>query len=200
MPLASPPSRSEQSNTPASTLPSNSERSTPQPSHGYAPSMSTLSTKSSRTGSRLRNEVQLSPADKKIELFPFIRTRLNDIPYGHHQPLEETNLTPDGLRHRVLSMVFGWEGDVKGLIQDERTFALLSSIEKTFTNTGIVNRHPPGSQSSILLAQWLGALDTDEMVSIIHSRPVSISDWMIIAFSQMSGQTQANKVGQAFVQ
>lgn len=200
MPLASPPSRSEQSNTPASTLPSNSERSTPQPSHGYAPSMSTLSTKSSRTGSRLRNEVQLSPADKQIELFPFIRTRLNDIPYGHHQPLEETNLTPDGLRHRVLSMVFGWEGDVKGLIQDERTFALLSSIEETFTNTGIVNRHPPGSQSSILLAQWLGALDTDEMVSIIHSRPVSISDWMIIAFSQMSGQAQANKVGQAFVQ
>ncbi|OJJ80412.1 WD40 repeat domain-containing protein [Aspergillus glaucus CBS 516.65] len=182
MPLASPPSRSEQSNTPASTLPSSSERNTPQPSHGYAPSMSTLSTKSSRAGSRLRNEVQFSPADKQIDLFPFLRTRLNDVPYGHHQPLDETNLTPDGLRQRMLSMVFGWEGDVQGLIQDE------------------LNRHPPGSQSSILLAQWLGALDTDEMISMIYSGPVSISDWMIMAFSQMSGQAQANKVGQAFVQ
>lgn len=35
---------------------------------------------------------------------------------------------------------------------------------------------------------------------MIHSGPVSISDWMIMAFSQMSGQAQANKVGQAFVQ
>lgn len=127
MPLSSPPSRSEQSNTSFSTLPSNSERDTPQPSHGYTPSTSTLSTKSSRAGSRLRNEVQFSPADKQIDLFPFMRIRLNDVPYKQHQPLDETNLTPDDLRQRMLSMVFGWEGDVKGLIQDERTLYKLPS-------------------------------------------------------------------------
>lgn len=92
--------------------------------------MSTLSTKSSRAGSRLRNEVQFSPADKQIDLFPFIRARLNDIPYGHHQPLGETNLTPDDLRQRMLSMVFGWEGDVPELVQDERTFYFYSLVGK----------------------------------------------------------------------
>lgn len=39
------------------------------------------------------------------------------------------------------------------------------------------------------------------MVSSINAGPISISDWMAFAFSQMTGQTQANKnIGQAFVQ
>lgn len=87
---------------------------------GHARNASTPSTKSSRRNrSRLRNEIQFSPADKQIDLFPFARTRINDVPYGHHQPLDETNLTTDGLRQRILSMVFGWDGDVDSLIQDE---------------------------------------------------------------------------------
>ena len=57
-----------------------------------------------------------------------------------------------------------------------------------------------GSQSAILLTQWLGENDTDEMASMIGSGQVTTSDWMILALSQMSGQAQANKVGQAFVQ
>jgi hypothetical protein len=79
------------------------------------------SVKSSRAGSRLRNEVQFSPADKNVDLFPFIRARLNDVPYRHHQPLDEGRLTPDDLRRQMLSMVFGWDGDIEGLIKDERT-------------------------------------------------------------------------------
>ena len=38
------------------------------------------------------------------------------------------------------------------------------------------------------------------MVSMLSSGTVSFSDWMLLAFSQMNGQAQANKVGQAFVQ
>ena len=116
----SPPSKSEQSGTSFSSLASN-ERETPQPSYGQHPpqSVPTPSAKSSRAGSRLRNEVQFSPADKQVDLFPFIRGRLNDIPYGHQEPLGEAHLTPDGLRQQMLSIVFGWEEDVKDLIKDE---------------------------------------------------------------------------------
>lgn len=63
-----------------------------------------------------------------------------------------------------------------------------------------MSRHAVGSQSAILLAQWLGENDSDEMASMISPGQVTTSDWMILALSQMSGQAQANKVGQAFVQ
>lgn len=68
--------------------------------------------------------MQLSPEEKKLDLFPFIRARLNDVPYRHHRPLDETHLTPDDLRQQMLSVVFGWEGDIEGLISDERAFLL----------------------------------------------------------------------------
>lgn len=63
-----------------------------------------------------------------------------------------------------------------------------------------VSRHTPGTQSAILLAQWLGESDTDQMVSMLSPGSASTADWMLLAFSQMSGESQANKVGQAFVQ
>lgn len=117
--LFSPPSKSDKSGGSSfSSLASSSERNTPQP-YAYSPSASTPSVKSSHAGSRLKNEVQLSPADKQVDLFPFIRSHLNDIPYGHHQHLDAMTLTPDALRQRMLSMVFGWEGNIQGLIQDE---------------------------------------------------------------------------------
>lgn len=96
---------------------------TPQPSgtsFAYASSVSMSSVKSSRAGSRLRNEVQLSPAERNIDLFPFIRARLNDVPYRHYQPLDEANLTTDDLRQQMLSVVFGWDNDIESLIRDER--------------------------------------------------------------------------------
>ncbi|RAK95049.1 WD40 repeat domain-containing protein [Aspergillus ibericus CBS 121593] len=180
----SPPSRSGQTTT-SFSLTSASGRETPQASgasYAYASSVSMSSTKSSRAGSRLRNEVQLSPTDQPADLFPFTRARLNDVPYGHHQPLDESCLTPDDLRQQMLSVVFGFDGDIDGLIRDE------------------LSNHPPASQSAILLAQWIGESDTDNMTSLISSGTASITDWMLLAFSQMSGESQSNKVGQALVQ
>lgn len=117
----SPPSRSGQSGT-SFSLTSAGGGDTPQPSasYAYASSVSMSSVKSSRARSRLRNEVHLSPAERNIvDLFPFTRARLNDVPYKQQAPLDETHLTPDDLRQQMLSVVFGWEGDIQDLIRDE---------------------------------------------------------------------------------
>ncbi|KAJ5141808.1 Drug resistance protein [Penicillium atrosanguineum] len=179
----SPPSRSGQSATTFSLT--SAGRDTPQPSASfqYASSVSMSSVKSSRAASRLRNEVHMSPAEKNIvDLFPFTRARLNDVPYKQAPPLDETHLTPEDLRQQMLSVVFGWEGDIQDLIRDE------------------LSRHAVGSQSAILLTQWLGETDSDQMAAMISSGQVTTVDWMLLALSQMSGHAQANKVGQAFVQ
>ncbi|CAI7619247.1 unnamed protein product [Penicillium manginii] len=179
----SPPTRSAQSGTSFSMT--SIGRDTPQPStaYPYASSVSMSSVKSSRVGSRLRNEVQRSPAEKNVvDLFPFIRARLNDVPYKSHPPIDENHLTPEDLRQQMLNVVFGWEGDTQDLIRDE------------------LARHAPESQSAVLLAQWLGETDTDQMASMIKPGQVTGFDWMVLALSQMSRQAQANKVGQAFVQ
>ncbi|RLM00120.1 hypothetical protein CFD26_108266 [Aspergillus turcosus] len=162
-----------------------SGRETPQQSgasYTYASSVSMSSVKSSRAGSRLRNEVQFSPADQRIDLFPFTRARLNDVPYRNHRPIDERYLTPNDLRRQMLSVVFGWDGDIQDLIRDE------------------LLRHPSGSQSAILLAQWLGQSDSDATAAMINSGPATLTDWMLLAMSQMNGESQANKVGQAFAQ
>ncbi|KAF7590805.1 hypothetical protein BBP40_002327 [Aspergillus hancockii] len=183
----SPPSRSGQTAT-SFSLTSASGGETPQASvasaasYAYASSVSMSSVKSSRAASRLRNEVRLSPADRPIDLFPFTRERLNDVPYRNQRLLDESHLTPDDLRRQMLSVVFGWDGDIDELINDE------------------LSRHTPGTQSAILLAQWLGESDTDQMASMLCSGQASTADWMLLAFSQMSGESQTNKVGQAFVQ
>ncbi|KAG0161259.1 hypothetical protein PDIDSM_8793 [Penicillium digitatum] len=179
----SPPSRSGQSATTFSMT--SGGRDTPQASASFAypSSVSMSSVRSSRAASRLRNEVHLSPADKNIvDLFPFTRARLMDVPYKQQPTIDEKNLTSDDLRLQMLNVVFGWDGDIQELITDE------------------LSRHAVGSQSAILLTQWLGENDTDEMASMIGSGQVTTSDWLILALSQMSGQAQANKVGQAFVQ
>lgn len=121
-PTFSPQSRSVHSGTTFSiTSPG---RETPQPSgtsFAYASSVSMSSAKGSRAGSRLRNEVVPSPVDQPLdELFPFTRARLSDVSYKQHRPLDESNLTPDDLRRQMLSMVFGWDGDIEELIRDER--------------------------------------------------------------------------------
>ncbi|OGE57663.1 hypothetical protein PENARI_c001G02465 [Penicillium arizonense] len=182
----SPPSRSGQSATTFSLTSAGGD--TPQPSasaasFAYPSSVSMSSVRSSRAASRLRNEVHLSPAEKNIvDLFPFTRARLNDVPYKQQPPLDDPDLTSDDLRQQMLSVVFGWDGDIEDLIRDE------------------LSRHAVGSQSAILLAQWLGETDTEQMASMVAPGPVTTSDWMLLALSQMSGQAQGNKVGQAFVQ
>lgn len=95
-------------------------------------SSASVSSARSRGGSRLRNEVILSPADKPLEdLFPFTRARVNDVPYTHQQKrqlLDESNLTADDLRRQMLSIVFGWDGDIEGLIRDERKIVTMKKI------------------------------------------------------------------------
>ncbi|KAJ5178214.1 uncharacterized protein N7500_000913 [Penicillium coprophilum] len=179
----SPPSRSGQSATTFSMTSGGHDTPQASASFAYPSSVSMSSVRSSRAASRLRNEVHISPADKNIvDLFPFTRARLIDVPYKQQPPIDETNLTSDDLRLQMLSVVFGWDGDIQDLITDE------------------LSRHAMGSQSAILLTRWLGENDTDEMAAMISSGHVTTSDWMILALSQMSGQGQANKVGQAFVQ
>ena len=80
------------------------------------------STASSRyTSSALRKEVLRSPDESKkdqhVDLFPFTKARLNDVPF------RSTNLGPertaDDLRLNMLKVVFGWERDIDELVRDE---------------------------------------------------------------------------------
>ena len=63
-----------------------------------------------------------------------------------------------------------------------------------------VSRHKEGSQSAILLTRWLNEDPSDQLAAMLGPGQVTVADWMILALSQMSGQMQANKAGQAFVQ
>lgn len=148
----------------------------------YASSFSLHSMRSPPVGVQPRDDIHTRHYDNSpIDLFPFTRARLSSVPYRQHGRLDETS--PDNWRREMLSVVFGWDYDIRALIKDEQT------------------RHPVGSQAYILLAQWLGETSTDQMVSLIGSGPVWVSDWMLLAFSQMSGhQGQRNGIGEAFVQ
>lgn len=134
-------------------------------------------------GSRLRQEVLLSPENSYIDLFPRTRIRLSNVTYHLPTPLNQDNMSPDDLRRRMLHIVFGWEDDIEPLIRDELAF------------------HKPGSTSAVLLSKWLGEVDSDMMAAMISAGSVSSSDWMLLALSQMGGQgSQMGKMGQAFVQ
>lgn len=84
---------------------------------------STSSAASSRYGSsHLRKEVLRSPDEsnrtKNMDLFPFTKARLGDVPYRNTQLGPDR--TPDDLRQNMLRVVFGWENDIEELIRDER--------------------------------------------------------------------------------
>lgn len=131
-------------------------------------------------GSRLRQEVLLSPESTYVDLFPRTRARLSTVQYKPPRTLDQENTNADDLRKQMLDVVFGWEDDIEPLIRDE------------------LAHHPPGSTSAVLLAKWLGEVDTDQMAAIISSGNVNSSDWMMLALSSMGGQS--GKMGQAFVQ
>ncbi|PBP23216.1 WD g-beta repeat protein [Diplocarpon rosae] len=147
-------------------------------------SMSSQSNTSGRSrprGSRLRQEVLRSPDDPKIvDLFKFTKTRLSDIPYRHPQILDNSRLTNHDLRRQMLSTIFGWDGDAPELIQDE------------------MSRHPKGSPNRLLLAKWLGDIDTDIMAT--SSESMTSSDWMLLALSGIGGHASQTKVARAYVQ
>ena len=133
--------------------------------------------------SRLRNEVPRSPeSDNKVhDLFKFTRTRLSDIPYKHPVQADNSRLTNDDLRRQMLSTIFGWHNEVEDLIKDE------------------MSRHPNGSANRILLAKWLGDMETDIMAAA-SSENMTSSDWMFLALSGFGGQSSQAKLARTYTQ
>ncbi|KAF4970488.1 hypothetical protein FSARC_2507 [Fusarium sarcochroum] len=143
------------------------------------PSMA--SSRSRRKPSRLRNEVPRSPDDNKVhDLFKFTRARLSDIPYKNAIGANNARLTNDDLRRQMLNTIFGWNKEVSDLIRDEMA------------------RHPQGSPSRILLAKWLGDIDSDIMNANFEN--MTSSDWMLLALSGIGGQASQQKLGHAYIQ
>ncbi|KAK3989780.1 IDC1 protein [Cladorrhinum sp. PSN332] len=145
-------------------------------------STSVASSFRSRKPSRLRNEVARSPVvePKTVDLFKFTKSRLVDVPYKAPASANNSRLTNDDLRRQMLSTIFGWNKDADGLVRDEMT------------------RHPLGSTNRILLAKWLGDIDTDIMA--MGSENMTASDWMLLALSGIGGHASQQKVGRAYVQ
>ncbi|KAF2636978.1 hypothetical protein P280DRAFT_521494 [Massarina eburnea CBS 473.64] len=145
---------------------------------------STSSANSSRYGSsHLRKEVLRSPDEshrtQNMDLFPFTKARLGDVPYRNTQL--GPNRSPDDLRQNMLRVVFGWENDIDELIRDE------------------LARHPTGSAAAVLLSKWLGDVGADLMASMVGAESMTSADWMLLALSSM-GQGTQKKVGETFVQ
>ncbi|KAL7944651.1 hypothetical protein V8C42DRAFT_358345 [Trichoderma barbatum] len=143
------------------------------------PSMA--SSKSRHRPSRLRNEVPRSPDDAKVQdLFKYTRSRLSDLPYKHPMPIGQSHPTNDDLRRQMLSTIFGWNKEVDDLIRDE------------------MSRYPAGSANRILLAKWLGDIDSDIMAA--GSQNMTSQDWMLLALSGIGGQASQHKLGRVYVQ
>ncbi|KAF2728480.1 hypothetical protein EJ04DRAFT_569471 [Polyplosphaeria fusca] len=145
---------------------------------------STSSAASSRyASSHLRKEVLRSPDEsmrtKEMDLFPFTKARLSDVPYRNSSLGPERS--PDDLRQNMLRVVFGWENDIEELVRDE------------------LARHPPGSAAAVLLSKWLGDSGADLMASMVGAESMTSSDWMLLALSSMGADSQ-KKVGESFVQ
>jgi hypothetical protein len=143
----------------------------------------TSSTRSSRhRPSRLRNEIPRSPDDSKVnDLFKYTRSRLHDVPYNRPPLADHSRLTNEDLRRHMLSTIFGWNREIEDLVRDEMA------------------RHPSGTPSRILLAKWLGDIDTDIMTQAMSENMTS-SDWMLLALSGIGGQASQHKLGRAYVQ
>jgi hypothetical protein len=134
-------------------------------------------------GSRLRNEVIPSPDTPKAptDLFAYASARLSDVPY-RNPSLSQTTLTAADLRLQMLSVVFGWKGDIEELIRDEKS------------------RHLKGSSNAVILSKWLNEDDNEIMASMVGADDMSSSNWMLLALSQIGSQNSMKKVGQSFVQ
>ncbi|KIY03925.1 uncharacterized protein Z520_00617 [Fonsecaea multimorphosa CBS 102226] len=148
----------------------------------YQP-QSPVNARAARKGSRLRQEVIMSPEEQPVaELFPYTRARLHDVPYRPPRSLDESHMTPDDLRRQMLSVVFGWEEDIHDLIRDE------------------LSRHPSDSQTAIFLAKWLDE-DPDYLAEIMGSTGTVFGlDWMLLALGTISNQVGAKKITQVFIE
>ncbi|RMD45097.1 hypothetical protein DV735_g42, partial [Chaetothyriales sp. CBS 134920] len=141
------------------------------------------SQRSGRKGSRLKQEVVMSPQEPLMDdLFPFIRARLSDVPYQPPRSTDETRMTPDDLRKQMLSVIFGWNQDISDLIRDE------------------LRRHAPDTQRAILLSKWLDE-DSDNMSEVLAATGVLSSvDWMVLALGIIDHDSLSKKVTQVFIE
>ncbi len=80
----------------------------------------------------------------------------------------------------MLSTIFGWHAEVEELVRDE------------------MSRHPNGSSSRILLAKWLGDIETDAMAG--SAKDMTSSDWMLFALSGIGSAAGQQKIGRVYVQ
>ena len=182
-PVASISSRAHSGTTFSTMSPSMLGRDSMISGTSMYPSTYSLASSGRRSrGSRLRQEVLRSPESHYIDLFPRTRSRLASVAHKQPAPIDQDTMSPDDLRKQMLDLVFGWEDDIEPLIRDE------------------LFHHTQGSPSAVLLAKWLGEVDSDMMAAAISSGNVNSSDWMVLALSSMSGNSAMSKMGQAFVQ
>jgi hypothetical protein len=136
-----------------------------------------------RKTSRLRQEVVMSPEERPVDdLFPFTRSRLNDVPYKAPRPLSEAEMTPDNLRRQMLRTVFGWAEDIQDLIRDE------------------LSRHPPDSQHAVFLSKWLNE-DENHLSEIMGQTGVlSNIDWMLLALGTLDHSASFKRISQVFIE
>lgn len=157
------------------------DRSAQRESFSTSSSVTSSHYRSRHRPSRLRHEVPRSPEDSKVvDLFKFTKSRLVDVPFKPVFQGDTSRLTNDDLRRQMLSTIFGWNKEADDLVRDE------------------MSRHPLGSTSRILLAKWLGDINTDIMA--MGSENMTSSDWMILALSGIGGQASQHKLGRAYVQ
>ncbi|KAI9888270.1 MAG: hypothetical protein M1814_000783 [Vezdaea aestivalis] len=144
------------------------------------PSVASSQRSAQSRGSRLRNEVLRSP-DTPLSKPLFSRTsaRLSDVPYRNPSQ-DRSTLTPADLRKQMLSVVFGWHGDIDTLIRDEQI------------------NHAKGSLNSVILSKWLGDQELDIMENL-GSDAGNTSEWMIIALTSFNGTEATKKTAQALV-
>ncbi|EMC91828.1 hypothetical protein BAUCODRAFT_28068 [Baudoinia panamericana UAMH 10762] len=133
--------------------------------------------------SNLRRETPRNAEEARgtaaLDLFPFTRARLQEVAFRTPQ-YGQGPRTADVLQREMLSVVFGWSGDIRSLVRDEMA------------------RHQLGSAAGVLLAKWIGDMGADSMTSMMGAE-MSSSDWMLLALSNIGADSQ-KKVGEAFVQ
>ena len=124
-----------------STIPASSAKSLPRPRSSHAtpkesgkagqlhyikitPTESSAITWGSSTKSHARTSSQISADSARqhrplVELFPFIRERLDEPSYRSARTLSKHERSPDAFRREILQVVFGWEQDIEDLIRNE---------------------------------------------------------------------------------
>ncbi|KAK4617968.1 hypothetical protein CLAFUR4_12431 [Fulvia fulva] len=138
-----------------------------------------------RTSSNLRKEVIRSPEEAApggtMELFPHTKARMRQVAFRtpHYG---EVARTPELLQREMLSVVFGWNDDIRTLIHEERS------------------HQPPRSTTSILLAKWLGETGADTLAAMVGSNSMTSSDWMFLALSNMGTGSSQKQASESFVQ